>query len=237
MVEGITLERRQTGRHLAERKLGGALGRRSVPAAVAPDLVAHLAAQQLVDGHAQRLALDVVEGHLDTGRGAVLDRTAACEVVVVHRLPELFDAEGVLADDQLAKLLDHRNDSHRATGRVAPADNALVSLNLDKDKVPGREVEHRVNGDAGRGRDGADLGDFHGTVFLCVSSEGRLAISCSLLSEAIAKPHISPLPPMRGRCRRQRGGSLSQGLSGRWRRTPPLSLRDISPRKGGRGES
>ena len=40
-----------------------------------------------------------------------------------------------------------------------------------------------------------------------------------------------PSPPLRGRCRRQRGGSPSQGLSGRWRRTPPLSLRDISPRK------
>ncbi len=40
-----------------------------------------------------------------------------------------------------------------------------------------------------------------------------------------------PSPPLRGRCRRQRGGSLSQGLSGRWRRIPPLSFRDISPRK------
>ena len=43
-------------------------------------------------------------------------------------------------------------------------------------------------------------------------------------------------PPLRGRCRRQRGGSPSRGPSGRWRRTPPLSLRDISPRKGGRGD-
>ena len=206
MVEGVALERRQTGRDLAERELGGALGRGSVPAAVAPDLVAHLAAQQLVDGHPQRLALDVIERHLDTRRGAVLDRTAASEVVVVHRLPELFDAEGVLADDQLAKLLDHRDDSHRAAGRVAPAGDAFVSLNLDEDKVPGREVEHRVDGDPGRGRNGADFGDFHGMVFLCVSSEGRLAISCSLLSEAIAQPRASLRPPPLGEVSRSDGG-------------------------------
>ena len=55
-----------------------------------------------------------------------------------------------------------------------------------------------------------------------------------LLFSPLRRPlNKSPSPPLRGRCRRQRGGSPSQGLSGRWRRTPPLSLRDISPRKGG----
>ena len=40
----------------------------------------------------------------------------------------------------------------------------------------------------------------------------------------------------RGKLPKAEGGFPSQGLSGRWRRTPPLSLCDISPRKGGRGE-
>ena len=38
---------------------------------------------------------------------AFLNRSAAGEVAVVHRLPQLLDSEGVLADDQPAELLDH----------------------------------------------------------------------------------------------------------------------------------
>ncbi len=49
--------------------------------------------------------------------------------------------------------------------------------------------------------------------------------------------HNSPSPPLRGRCRRQRGGSLPVGPIWSSPAAPPLSLRDISPRKGGRGES
>ena len=36
---------------------------------VEPDLVAEFAAEELVDGHAQRLADDIVEGVLDAGQG------------------------------------------------------------------------------------------------------------------------------------------------------------------------
>ncbi len=49
--------------------------------------------------------------------------------------------------------------------------------------------------------------------------------------------HNSPSPPLRGRCRRQRGVPCLLALSGRRQPTPLLSLCDISPRKGGRGES
>ena len=70
---------------------------------------------------------------------------------------------------------------------------------------------------------------------LWIPAVGDLLIKLS--PPPFARPlRNSPFPPLRGRCRRQRGGSPSQGLSGCWRRTPPLSLRDISPRKGGRGD-
>ena len=45
----------------------------------------------------------------------------------------------------------------------------------------------------------------------------------------------SPSPPLRGRCRRQRGGSPSQGLSGRWRRTPLCHSVTSPPARGGEG--
>ena len=70
------------------------------------------------------------------------------------------------------------------------------------------------------------------------SSKGHLPSPLRPLKHSPSPPLRGPLknsssPPLRGRCRRQRGVSLSHHLSGRWRRTPPLSLRDISPRKGG----
>ena len=73
------------------------------------------------------------------------------------------------------------------------------------------------------------------------SSKGHLPSPLRPLKHSPSPPLRGPLknsssPPLRGRCRRQRGVSLSHHLSGRWRRTPPLSLRDISPRKGGRGD-
>ncbi len=73
-----------------------------------------------------------------------------------------------------------------------------------------------------------------GTQLSCVQTETFEKLA-NPLPPARRPLNKSPSPPLRGRCRRQRGGSPSQGLSGRWRRTPPLSLRDISPRRGGEG--
>ena len=72
------------------------------------DPVARRAAEQLVDGHAQGLALDVPEGHVDAAQGAGQDRAAAVEGVAVDRLPVVDDLARVLADEVGLDLLDRR---------------------------------------------------------------------------------------------------------------------------------
>ena len=64
------------------------------------------AAEQLVDRHAERLALDVPEGHVDAAQGAGQDRAAAVEGVAVDRLPVMDDLARVLADQVRLDLLD-----------------------------------------------------------------------------------------------------------------------------------
>jgi len=49
--------------------------------------------------------------------------------------------------------------------------------------------------------------------------------------------HNSPSPPFAGEMPKAEGGPCLLALSGHRPPTPPLSLRDISPRKGGRGDS
>ena len=146
MIERVALQCGEAALQLTQGELGRALRRRTIPASVGPDLVAHLAAQQFVDRHTQRFALDVVERHLDSGLGAVLDRTAAREVAVVDGLPQLFNPEGILTSDHAAVFLDQRRHGRRPASRVAPAGDPLVGLDLDEDVVPGREVEHGVGG-------------------------------------------------------------------------------------------
>ena len=175
MIERIALQRREAPLQLAQRKLGRRLRRRTVPAPVRPDLIAHLAAQQLIDRHAQRLALDVVQRHLDPGLGAVLDRSAAREVAVMDRLPQLLDPERILARNHAPVFLDQRGHRRWPAGRVAPADNAFVGLDLDEHIVPGREVEHRVRRRSRRSRNRADLRDFHGVLSSQSMIPSRLA--------------------------------------------------------------
>ena len=108
------------------------------------DDVALLAAEELVDRHAERLALDVVERDVDR-RDRGLQHAAALEVLAaVHLLPERADGERVVADQELAIVLDGADDGLLAAGEaaLAPAEDALVGLDLDEELVadadPGR---------------------------------------------------------------------------------------------------
>ena len=95
---------------MAEGVFDGEFGGEAVPATVAPDLFAHLAAEEFVDGDAEGLSFDVPEGDLDAGDGGELDHAAADVEVVVKRLPVLLDASRVFADEQFAELVDHGGD-------------------------------------------------------------------------------------------------------------------------------
>ena len=77
---------------------------------VAGDVVAHGAAEELVDGLAVGLAGDVPEGLLDAGEGGEDGHAAAPEAVAVHALPEEVDAGRVLADDEALQVLDGGGD-------------------------------------------------------------------------------------------------------------------------------
>ena len=68
--------------------------------------VALLAAEQFVDRHAERLALDVVQGDVDR-RDRRLQHAAALEILAaIHLLPDAADLHRVLADEELAVVLD-----------------------------------------------------------------------------------------------------------------------------------
>jgi hypothetical protein len=126
-------------------------GRWPIPADPAVDLdaVAHLAAEQLVDRHAERLALDVPERLVDAGDRTHQDRAASVEIAAVHRLPEVVDARRVLPDQLAGELLHGCLDGARAAfdDRLAPAADAFVGLDLQ---------EHPPRSDA-VGREAGDL--------------------------------------------------------------------------------
>ena len=79
------------------------------------DPVARRAAEQLVDRHAEGLALDVPERLVDAAQGAGQDRAAAVESMAVDRLPVVDDRPRVLADQIRLDLLD-RFGAGRAPG-------------------------------------------------------------------------------------------------------------------------
>src|SRR5262249_14524935 len=101
--EGSELGRPEALRPEAERLLGALLRRagRGPDPGVALDLVTVLPAEQLVDRHAERLALDVPERVLDARKRPAEERAAAPEGLPVDQRPELLDLEWV-GSDQVA---------------------------------------------------------------------------------------------------------------------------------------
>ena len=125
---------------------------------VDPDAVAHLAAEQFVAGHAERLGLDVEQRVLD---GAERQRHHAAGGR--PRCGKQFGVDplmlkGVLADHARRQPLDRRGNAGRAKALVvlAPADDAVLGHDLDEVVIPPAGV-------AGERFDASDLGGFfHG---------------------------------------------------------------------------
>ena len=102
--------------------------------AVDLDPIAAFAAQKVIDRHAERLALDIPHGLLDTGDGAGQDGAAAVEAGAVHLLEGVLDIGGTVADKLIAQFPD---GGGHAVGlalahRLTPADEAVVRGHFEK---------------------------------------------------------------------------------------------------------
>jgi hypothetical protein len=98
------------------------------------DTVAHGSAQQLVDRHAVKLALDVPERLFDTAEGTGQNRSAAIKRAAVEDLPVAVDLERVLADQVFFHLVHGCGDRPGTAldDRFAVADQAFVGMNFQK---------------------------------------------------------------------------------------------------------
>src|SRR5690606_7801866 len=124
--------------------------------------VSHLAAKQLIDGHTERLALDIPQRHFDAGHGAAADNAghAMAHHAQIHFLPEFFDLKWVLTDENARQVMDCGFYNARPTAGFAHAINARVSEDFDKTPVarlPAGTIRH-----TGMHEIGLDLSDFHG---------------------------------------------------------------------------
>ena len=111
------------------------------PVGVDAQPVAHVAAQQRVDGHAIVLARDVPERLVDARERRHQHVAAAEKGGAVDVLPVVLDAQRVLADQVLGELL---HGSPGALGLalqrgLAPADDAVVGGDLDQAHAKARE--------------------------------------------------------------------------------------------------
>src|SRR3989441_6953123 len=122
---------------------------------VHPDPVSHSAAQQFIDGDAERLSQDIPARLLDAGEGGHPDRADSPKGVAVEDLPEELDSSGVAAEEHGFEVLDASDHAARLPfeRRLSPAIKArLVSLYLDEYPVAHDGVDNqRFN-----------VSDFHG---------------------------------------------------------------------------
>ena len=91
--------------------------------------VSHLAAQQLVDGNPEVLALDVPERHLHTRERAHEDYAPAPVGVAAGVVPEGLDVVGVFADEVPLELHDRLHDGRLAVfegGFADPVEPGVV---------------------------------------------------------------------------------------------------------------
>ena len=125
-----------------------------VPAiGIGPDLVAHRAAEQAVDGLAERLADDVPARDLDEGDAGHDDLAGAAEVLQSHTMDEGLDLEGICAENIAGHGFGEiADDGLRAIegADVGDAGEALVGFDFDEGDVA-------PVGAHGHGRDVRDL--------------------------------------------------------------------------------
>jgi len=129
-------------------------------------LVAHPAAEQFVDRHAEVLALDVPERLLDAAdRRHPLDADLP-EMLAVGHLIEVLDPKRIFPHQQLGEVLDRPR--HRAglplEGRFAPTvEPRLIGFDFNEDPVPHVGIDNQRR----------NPGDFHHSLFHVVARAGK----------------------------------------------------------------
>ena len=135
-------------------------------AGIGAQIVPALAAQQLVDRHIERLALDVPEGNVQRGDAGEYHGAAVLppEGGLVELVPDNFTVQGVHTDDKGRQVTNHtrrgRGSDTVGQRRFPIAVDALVGVDAAENGTP-----HGIFLDV-RGHD-VDLRDFHnsGTSF------------------------------------------------------------------------
>ncbi len=148
----IGLHRLINGAHVAEAEMG-----------IDRDSIARPAPQQPPDRHAEVLAEDVPQRHLDPGDRRGADHPHAPEALLVHHAIGLLDVARIAADQERRQVLHGADDRARLPleRRLAPAvEPWLVRLDLDEHPVAHLGVDH--------GR--LDSGDFHGACLVRIAA-------------------------------------------------------------------
>ena len=105
---------------------------------VADNLVTDQAAQQIVDGHIERLALNVPQGDVDGRHGRGEDTLRREEATAEEDLPDVLNPEGIHADQDIAKILHGADHGQFPTGDAcfAYAVDPLIGVHHHKEEIP-----------------------------------------------------------------------------------------------------
>ena len=101
--------------------------------AVDADAVAHLAAEQLIEGQPQRLAGQIPQGdlHRRQRRDVLTTLSARKDAVGANPLEQPVDVQRVLADQRLAEHTDERDAAAHGISAFAVTDQPLVGVDAD----------------------------------------------------------------------------------------------------------
>ncbi len=128
------VDRLVDGPHVAEAEVG-----------IDAHPVAHLAAEQTPDRHAEMLAEDVPERDLDARDGAHADGAEPPEALLLHDADGLLDVARVAPDQQRRQVLDGADHGARLPfeRRLAPAEQArIVGLDPHEHPVAHLGIDH-----------------------------------------------------------------------------------------------
>ncbi len=104
---------------------------------VADHLIAHPAAQQIIDGNPQRFALDIPQRDIDGRYGRRQNPLGREKAPAVEGLPHMLNAPRVLTDEQRFEVFDgaHHSQFTARNAGFPDAINTLVGIDHYKQEV------------------------------------------------------------------------------------------------------
>ena len=150
-----------------------------------PDLVAELATEEIPDGGAVVLALDVPQRDVDGAQRSRQD-VAAERAHPVEGLLDVVDAKGVLADEVLAELVDDRRRGVREAPGAGLADAGEAAVGRDPDDVVGPD---QIASD----EESLDLLDLHAAALTLSPASGRWGRPSRVGNHSSPRPSLAIL--------------------------------------------